>query len=109
VRRLGWPRHTFIYATAGMLALQQLSRLVTPPAANVNLAFSVYAGWERTYSSYRIFWLSMFAQAVVVYFLVDRIFGWLLRGKRAAPIDAAVNPPDGPPSAAPEFPDSRLP
>jgi hypothetical protein len=81
-RILGWPRLTFLWATGGLLLLQLLCRLFTPAAANVNLAFSVYAGWERIYSSYRVFWVSMFVQAVLVYFLVDRMFGWLLRPKR---------------------------
>jgi hypothetical protein len=96
-RILGWPRHTFVYASAGMLALQQLCRFVTPPEANVNLAFSIYKGWEGVYPSYRVFWLAMFAQAVLVYFLVDRMFGWLLR--RSAPAAAR----------RPQKPDSRLP
>ena len=82
-RILGWPRHTWVWAVAGMLAMQQLCRVITPPAANVNLAFAVYTGWERLYPTYRTFWLALFGQAVVVYFLVDRMFGWLL-GSRAS-------------------------
>jgi hypothetical protein len=54
--------------------LQQLSRFITPPAANVNLAFSVYTGWERYFPTYRTYWLVMFAVTVIVYYLVDRIF-----------------------------------
>lgn len=87
-RMLGWPRLTFVWATAGMLFLQLLCRLFTPPAANVNLAHAVYTGWERIYPTYRIFWIAMFLQAVLVYFLVDRMFGWLLRRKPTAPATA---------------------
>jgi hypothetical protein len=73
-RALGWPRRTWLWATGGMLTLQQICRLVTPPAANVNLAFSIYSGWERYYPTYRVFWLAMFTEAVVVYFLVGLLF-----------------------------------
>jgi len=91
-RVLGWPRLTFLWATGGLLLLQQLCRLFTPPAANVNLAFSVYTGWERIYSSYRVFWLSMFVQSVLVYFLVDRMFGWLLRPKKSTTAPPSLSP-----------------
>jgi hypothetical protein len=87
-RLLGWPRNTFLWATGGMLALQQLCRLVTPPSCNVNLAFSVYAGWENI-----LFWVAMFVQAVLVYFLVDRMFGWLLRRRATPPTVPAPGPP----------------
>lgn len=84
LRGLGWPRRAWLWSTAGMLALQQLSRLVTPAAANVNLAFSIYTGWERVYPSYRVFWLILFAEAVLVYGLADRLFRRLLRRGAAA-------------------------
>ena len=85
LRGLGWPRHAWLWSAAAMLALQELSRLVTPPAANVNLAFSVYTGWERVYPSYRVFWLILFTEAVLVYVLADQLFRRLLgRSKRSA-------------------------
>ena len=74
VRSLGWPQRTWLFASLGTLGLQQLSRFVTPPAANVNLAFSVYIGWERYFPTYRTYWLVMFAETVIVYYLVDRFF-----------------------------------
>jgi hypothetical protein len=74
VRTLGWPQRTWLFATLGTFSLQQLSRFVTPPAANVNLAFSVYAGWERYFPTYRFYWLVMFADTVTIYYLTDHIF-----------------------------------
>ncbi len=79
IRLLGWPPRTWIWATLGMLALQGLSRLFTPPHCNINLAFSVYAGWERYYPSYRLFWLAMFTEAVFIYYIADRLAQRLAR------------------------------
>lgn len=91
VAELGWPKAAWLWATLGMLALQQLSRLVTPPAANVNLAFSIYSGWEKVYPSYRAFWLIMFTEAVFVYYVSGRLFErWLAKkGASAAQNRAA--------------------
>ncbi len=77
-RILGWPRRTWIWATLGMLGMQLMARLVTPPLANVNLAFSIYTGWERYYPSYRAFWLIMSSEALIVYYLTSWLFlRWL--------------------------------
>lgn len=83
-RELGWPRRSFLWATAFMLGLQQLSRLATPPSANVNLAFAVQTGWERYYPNYLWFWLAMFAQAAGVYYIVGRLFERWLKAKQTA-------------------------
>jgi hypothetical protein len=52
INRLAWL-HAFIW----YLMVQVLSRLVTPAAMNVNVAYSIQAGWEQTFSSYWKFWL----------------------------------------------------
>lgn len=48
------PKFSWTAATAGLVALGLVTRMVTPEHANVNLSFSVWAGWEQTFPSY--FW-----------------------------------------------------
>jgi hypothetical protein len=45
------------YAFIWYLAVQVLSRLLTPRTLNVNLVYNVQGGWEQTFSSYLKFWL----------------------------------------------------
>jgi hypothetical protein len=52
----GIPRHTWWRALVGMAALQVVTRAVTPPAANVNMAFSVYAPARALTTSYPLYW-----------------------------------------------------
>lgn len=54
VNRLAWL-HAFIW----YFMVQLVSRLVTPAALNVNVAYSIPAGWEQTFSSYWRFWLAL--------------------------------------------------
>jgi len=59
-RRLGWPPSAWRFAVLALAALLMVSRLVTPPSANVNLAFSVWPGWEKwfpTHGTYLAFLL----------------------------------------------------
>jgi hypothetical protein len=46
------PRHAWWQAVLAFLALQQVCRWLTPPAANINLAFAVWQGWEARFPSY---------------------------------------------------------
>lgn len=48
------PKFSWTAATVGLVALGLVTRMVTPEHANVNLSFSVWAGWEQTFPSY--FW-----------------------------------------------------
>ena len=47
------------------LAIQLFSRFITPAELNVNLAHSVQKGWEQTFQSYWIFWLTLTLVAIV--------------------------------------------
>lgn len=55
VRRLGFPVYAAAPAVAGLLGLNLLSRLTTPPAENVNLAFAVWRGWEGYFPSHTVY------------------------------------------------------
>jgi hypothetical protein len=48
------PRHVWIGALGALLALGLVTRLTTPVPSNVNLAFSVWPGWETYFPSH--FW-----------------------------------------------------
>lgn len=52
VRRLGLPRGTWWKAAVALVVLILLCRLVTPPSANVNVAFAIYPGWEKYFPSH---------------------------------------------------------
>ena len=74
LRKVRIGKWAWAYAFIWYLAVQLLSRLVTPPAFNVNLAHSVQAGWEQTFSSYLKFWLVL----TILVGLCLWIFGLLL-------------------------------
>jgi hypothetical protein len=57
VRRVGMNGHAWFYAFVWYLAIQLLSRMVTPVALNVNLSQRVQEGWEQTFTTYWKFWL----------------------------------------------------
>lgn len=76
-RALGVPRGAWWQAALGLLLLQQLTRLVTPPAPNVNLAFAIYPGWEGAFrGSYALYTLVLLAFGLALFALEER----LLRG-----------------------------
>jgi hypothetical protein len=58
-RRLGFPAGAWWRAVLGMIALLLLSRAVTPPAENVNLAFAVWTGWEAVFPSHPLYVLAL--------------------------------------------------
>ncbi len=67
LNRLGVPRHAWLYATAAFLGLLLLTRLVTPRGSNVNLAFAVAGGWEKTFPSYSSYLLLMIAAGTATF------------------------------------------
>lgn len=69
-------RTAWRWAFGWYLVVQLLSRFVTPPDLNVNLAHTIQPGWESAFESYWIFWLTLTLVAAVVLWLS----GLLLRG-----------------------------
>ncbi len=61
LKRYRMDRTAWRYAFGWYLIVQLVSRFVTPAAFNVNMAYSVAAGWERTFQSYWSFWLVLTA------------------------------------------------
>ena len=85
LRRLGWPepgpwwRGVWWKAVLALLALVAVSRVATPPAANVHLAFAVYHGWERTFPSYGSYLALAFAGVALTFLLVEKAAARALR------------------------------
>jgi hypothetical protein len=67
-------RTAWRWAFGWYLAIQLLSRLVTPSDLNVNLAHAMQPGWERTFASYWIFWLTLTVLTAVVLWLSGLLF-----------------------------------
>jgi hypothetical protein len=57
LRRVRMDRNSWIYALAWYFAIQLLSRLITPPALNVNVAHAIDPLWQQTFNAYWKFWL----------------------------------------------------
>jgi hypothetical protein len=61
LRRIGMDKHVWLYAFGWYFVMQLLTRLLTPPSMNVNLAHRVQDGFEQSFSSYWKFWLLLTA------------------------------------------------
>ena len=66
LKRYRMDRSAWRHAFGWYLAIQLISRFITPKEFNVNLAHTVASGWERTFQSYWTFWLVLTAIAVAV-------------------------------------------
>ena len=62
-------RTSWRWAFGWYLVVQLLSRFVTPPELNVNLAHSVQPGWERAFESYWTFWIVLTLTAALLLWL----------------------------------------
>ena len=81
VRRLGMPRGVWLKASVALITLIAFSRLATPAAANVNLAFAIHPGWENRFPSHRVYLATNIAASVGYFFGLER----LLRRRLARP------------------------
>jgi hypothetical protein len=77
VHRLGMPRGSWWKTCLALVVLILISRLVTPAAANVNVAFAIYPGMERFFRSHLSYLTTMICIAgayfVVAEFLLRRL------------------------------------
>lgn len=72
VRKLSMPRYATMKALASFAMLWVVCRVVTPPAANINLAFRVHDGWEPYFSSYAIYFALLLAVAAGIFSIAER-------------------------------------
>ena len=73
LRSYRMDRDSWRHAFGWYLVVQLISRFITPPAFNVNMAHAVAPGWERTFQSYWSFWLVLTAVTVAVLWLSGMI------------------------------------
>jgi hypothetical protein len=57
LRKVGMDGRAWLYAFVWYFIVQLISRLLTPPALNINLSQRIQDGWEQTFSSYLKFWV----------------------------------------------------
>jgi hypothetical protein len=69
LKKYGMDRRSWIYAFGWYLGVQLLSRFFTAPQLNVNLAHAVQPGWEHTFTSYWMFWLTLTLATAAVLWL----------------------------------------
>jgi hypothetical protein len=69
LRTYGMDRTAWRWALGWYLVIQLLSRFVTPPELNVNLAHSIQPGWEQAFNSYWIFWVILTVVGIVLLWL----------------------------------------
>jgi hypothetical protein len=83
LKRYRMDRTAWRYAFGWYLILQLISRFVTPAPFNVNLAYTVAPGWERTFQSYWSFWLVLTAGTAFVLWLSGMLLWSLCRAQPA--------------------------
>jgi hypothetical protein len=69
LRSYRMDRHSWRYAFGWALLVQLISRFVTAPQLNVNVAHTVQPGWERVFPSYWMFWLAAILTMAAVLWL----------------------------------------
>lgn len=72
-RRLGWPRDSWIAAIAAATVVAALTRLVSPPAHNVNVVFRVWSGWEDHFARHDVYFLLTWAGGAACFLVLERI------------------------------------
>jgi hypothetical protein len=73
LRQFRMDRTAWRWAFGWYLLLQLLSRFVTRPELNVNLAHSVQPGWELAFGSYWMFWLALTLAAMACLWLTGML------------------------------------
>lgn len=71
---LGMPNGIWWKALLMLAFVQQISRWLTPRQKNVNLAFAVWAGWERLFPSYAVYRLILLTLSAGIFFGAERLW-----------------------------------
>jgi hypothetical protein len=77
LRRVRMDRIAWVYAFVWYLFMQIVSRLITSPVLNVNVAHRIPAGWENTFSSYWKFWFVMTVLVALCLWVTGLILSWI--------------------------------
>lgn len=73
LQRVRVDRAAWLYALLWYLAVQLLSRLITPVEMNVNVSQRIYDGWQQTFTAYWKFWLILTLGTAVVLWILGSI------------------------------------
>ena len=76
LRRVRMDRTAWVYAFVWYLVMQVVSRLVTDPRLNVNVAHRIQTGWENAFSSYWKFWIVMTALVAFCLWAIGMVLSW---------------------------------
>ena len=77
LRRVRMDRIAWLYALAWYLFMQLVSRTVTSPDLNANVAHHIQTGWENTFSSFWKFWLVMTVLVAVGLWAIGLVLSWI--------------------------------
>jgi len=77
LRRVRMDRIAWIYALIWYLFIQVVSRLVTAPVLNVNVAHRIQTGWENAFGSYWRFWIVMASLVAVCLWAIGFVLSWI--------------------------------
>jgi hypothetical protein len=79
LRRLGFGKKSWLYALIWFLFLQQITRIFTPVELNVNLAHTVYPGWEQIFPHYWQYWLLTNAGSAFFLWATSKGLSWVFK------------------------------
>ena len=77
LRRVRMDRTAWVYAFVWYLFMQIVSRLVTSPVLNVNVAHRIQTGWENTFSGYWKFWFVMTVLVALCLWACGLMLSWI--------------------------------
>jgi hypothetical protein len=78
LRQSGVGKYSWLYALTWFLLLQQLTRIFTPAELNINLAHSIYPGWEQSFSTYGQYWLFTIVGAAICLWLISNVLSRIM-------------------------------
>jgi len=82
IRQFGMGKRSWLYALLWFLFLQQITRLFTPAVLNINLAHSIYPGWEQFFSAYWLYWIFIIVSSAICLWLFSNVLSWIFRKSR---------------------------
>ena len=77
LRRVRMDRIAWLYALAWYLFMQLVSRTVTSPDLNANVAHHIQTGWENRFSSFWTFWLVMTVLVAAGLWAIGLVLSWI--------------------------------
>jgi hypothetical protein len=70
--RIPIDRYFWLRCFVWYLFCQLLSRIFTSPVENINLAFSIWPGWDQFFENYISFWLFITLSCAIFLFVINR-------------------------------------